>query len=110
MAIDFSGDTLAMLADSGESVTYTPLGGTARTITAIIDRQEVSTINGSEPQRQMVITVVVANDATLGIASSAINLGGDTITLPVRYGNTATQRRIARIIDHDQGALTLELQ
>lgn len=114
MALDLPGDVLAMLNtdEFGEQITYWPSGesGDARTIDAIIDRDQVETITGLEPLRSPLVTVTVANDAASGISSAEIDTGTDRVLVPIRYGETATNKGIARIVQHDQGVLVFEVE
>ncbi len=72
-----------------ESVSYTPSGGSARTISAIVDRSPAAMItdNGVSTPR---VRITVANHATRGILSSAVNQhGADKVSVAVMQGGTA---------------------
>ncbi len=88
------------------AITYATAG---REITAIVDRVAVETIEGIEPQRAPRITLTVANSATHGISSDEIDRGTDRVLVPLRFGKAASEMGISEIIDHDEGALTLEV-
>ena len=94
-------------AMGGESVTYTPYGGTAVTRYAIVDRREPTAAEvaaGIVPS----LTIAVANDATKGIALTSLNIGGDTIA--VRFYQNSQTFTIRRMpIQQDAGMLTFEL-
>lgn len=113
MATD-SVDTFLNVDEFAESVTYIPhryFGETARadrTITAIVEREQVTAIVGSETEILPIYTVHVANDATSGIASDEIDRGSDFIDFPSRDGLDATRKTIIRIVNQDPAMLVLE--
>lgn len=100
--------------DFAESVTYAPYnypGTTARatrSILAIIERPIVEVLTQDGEHAIPIFTVYVANDSTVGIASSEIDVSRDAILFPVREGEEATSRRITRMQEHDNGMLQLE--
>lgn len=108
-------DVFLVQDDFAESVTYrahqdfTEPAVVDRVITAVVIRQELTgyTENGGE-----IVTPVwevnVANDATLGISSDELNLGGDKIYLSRRDGEDASWRTVVRLIQQDHGMLVLE--
>ena len=97
------------LAAFGEPVTYYPKGGSSRDITAIVDRNPVAGINGVPHGNTAKLIVLVKNDSDDGISSSEVEIGGDKISLSVRIGKTATQKRITAIQSHDVGMMYLEV-
>lgn len=94
-------------SDFAEAVTYVPSSGSTRSINAVVIRQTVAQVpeGGFDTP---VFEVHVANSSTSGISSSEINVGADAISMPVRIGDTATNRTIVRLVDHDAGMLVLE--
>lgn len=92
----------------GCPIVYTPAGGSGRNIIAIIDRLEPGqlTNNSNAPMT----TISVANNSTSGISAAEIDTGGDKVTLAIRRGETAMQRRITSIISQDAGMMTLEVR
>lgn len=95
----------------GESVVYTPDGGSDRTINAVVDRSPPRPLPEQprgNPSRM--IEVWVANDSTRGIAASELKLKDDTITVSDRLGKSATAHRIVQLIEADEGMLRLKLQ
>lgn len=97
------------LADFGETVTYVPLSGSERSISAIVDRAPPMPPAGSPVKAGLApkITAEVANDSTNGITSSELNTGGDKLKLAVRIGEAATARPIITVLRHDAGSLLL---
>ena len=93
----------------GETITYTPSGGTPRSIPASVRREEPleeGIGGGGAPVRRYQVTV--ANDATQGVSAPAI--GKDTMSLKVHVAdaNPATFR-LTRILFEDPGAYVLEV-
>jgi len=94
----------------GETVTYYPASGGSREITAVVKRQPPEILEGSIRGHSPVLIVFVENDATTGIASTEIDIGGDEIQVPLRVGDTSSRRRITQIRNQDAGMLELELR
>jgi hypothetical protein len=108
----------AMLDQWGESVTYTPRSGAARSIKAIVDRNVPRPVGGpGEGVNRPDLTIEVANRATSiaddgygGISSAGVDTGGDKVTLPKRIGQAAQDMRIAQVLGQDEAMLTLEVR
>jgi hypothetical protein len=96
--------------DHGETVTYRPYGGTARSITAIVERDDETDVDVASNVTAPLITITVANSATAGISATEIKVGADQIDVADRPGKTATSRVILRIIEQDKQALVLEVR
>lgn len=94
----------------GESVTYKPASGQERTITAIVYRQGPDVLLALPSGRAERLELEVHNDTDDGIASDEVNTGGDFVTVAARIGDTATDRRIVRIVSQDTAMLRLEVQ
>jgi hypothetical protein len=92
--------------DFAESVIYYPVGGGSRTIYAVVIRDTLAREDAGGILD--VFQVHIANDATDGISSASLNLGGDYITLPRRDGKSPTSHTITQIIEQDEGVLVLE--
>ena len=75
----------------GETVTYCPLSGNARQITAIVSRAGLRDVEGVQFED---ITVTVRNHATLGIDLGKYNKGGDVLLIAKRKGGEAKRLRI----------------
>lgn len=104
-------DAAALIStdDFGEAVTYKPRSGGTRSITAVVERETLQSVDedGGETVAPLFF-VHVANSSTLGIASTELNCGGDKISFPVRPGKSATDRGVVRLISQDEGMLVLE--
>ena len=96
------------LAAFGEAVTYYPKGGGSRGITAIVDRNPVSGVNGVPHGNTSKFVISVKNAAADGISSSEVNIGGgDKIGFSNRIGRAAIQRRIQTVNWQDAGMMYL---
>jgi len=97
----------SLLYEAGESVIYTPTGGgSARTITALIERQEAE-VSATGRGTQVPIRVQVANDSTSGITTNEVVVNGDTLTLAVRPGETAQALLISAVLETTAAMLTV---
>lgn len=97
------------LNDFAESVTYHPRSGEPRTIRAVIDRQSYAGV--SEDGSGYVLPIFeihVANDASVGISSEELNLGGDFLVFSDRIGRETERRAINMLTSHDEGILVLQ--
>ena len=105
---------------NGESVTYTPLSGTPRTVNVMVHRNPPEPLPGV-PNAQgkfLLIScrnlnpaqIIAGGSVDTGIGSDEVNTGGDTITVAERIGATATARPIKRIVSQAGGMLTLEVR
>ena len=98
--------------DFAEWVVYTPhqkfgqAVPTPRSIKAVVIRDQITSLDGDTVSP--VWQVHVANDATLGISSAELDLGGDKITLPPRDGLEAKSRSITQLLIQDHGMLVIE--
>lgn len=96
----------AVIPMYGESVTYTPDGGAAVTITVIVERDPVDTIptdRGNMPRRARRIRVSKTDVAT-------VTIGGDTVAVKTMADDaTATTYRVGAILEDHGGAFLLDL-
>lgn len=92
-----------------EEIIYTPKGGSAKVIKALVNRKRIDPayedagrilINQSE--------IFIANDETSGAAS--INKGGDIVSLAEVVGGGAIDWVVADILGQDEGVWHLLLQ
>jgi len=94
--IDFSGMLIANGTAFGETVTYKPSGGTARSIVALVNREPYGPVPESQQESRSVCHVTVQNSATLGIAYSELNIGKDLLTFARRKGGTSTDNLVTK--------------
>lgn len=94
-----------------ESIVYRPFNGTPRTISALVTRNPPADLNGVPyAQGTFVMIVEVANSETTGIALSELNTGKDFADIAEKYGGTAKQRTIVKLVDQDSAMLALEVR
>lgn len=92
-----------------EEITYTPKGGTAKVIKAVVNRKRIDP--ASEDAGRILINqceIFIANDATAGVTS--VNKGGDLVSLAEAIGGTQIDWVVADILAQDEGAWQLLLQ
>lgn len=96
--------------DFAEPVVYWKRGAVAgRNISAVVIRQQLATVGEDGGETLLPVWEVhVANDATDGIASTELSLGGDQIALPPRDGQAAARKTILQLISQDKGMLVFE--
>jgi len=83
---------------------------TERQITALVSRQPVDDLGDAPVGTAPRLTVNVRNNSTYGISSSEIDLGSDKVSVPVRIGEAAQERKLTKVISQDAGMLVLELR
>jgi len=89
-----------------ETVIYTPKGGTAKEIKAVITRRPPEpddSVSGRVLQDQVEVSIV--NDATYGIAT--VSLGGDTVVFPKYAGGANVTWLVTAVSAQDEGAWRL---
>jgi hypothetical protein len=108
-----------LLDQHGETVIYTPLGGSPRNVKAIVNRNPPEPLPGV-PNTQgkfILVTVIetepllaISDDGYGGIESATVNTGGDTITVADRMHATATARPVKKVVSQAGGMMTLEVR
>ena len=93
-------------SDFAESAVYKTTTG-QRSISVVVMRGGYEE-DANTGQETPVMEVHVTNSATLGITSSELTVGVDSLLFPERIGKTATRRTITRLLGHDEGMLVLE--
>lgn len=92
-----------------EAITYTPKGGSAKEIKAIVNRRRVEPANeDSNRSLYKEVEIIIANDPTHGVSS--INKGQDEVSLPEVIGGPAISWVVVDILNQDDGAWQLLLQ
>lgn len=107
MADDAQAFADADLLPGGESVTYTPVGGSPVTFSANVNR-DVLVPSDAGDGMVAAVEVFIRRHVTLGRTS--INTGGDTITLAQRYGGTARAFMVSEIVTQDAGGWLVRVQ
>ncbi len=86
-----------------ESITYTPSGGAAKTINAVIDRERLNQ-QGQDQGRTVSkeCEIWIANDSTSGVTS--VSKGQDTVAFPIyNQGGSNVTWRVIEIVSKDEG-------
>ena len=96
--------------DFAEPVVYWKRGAMAgRSINAVVIRQQLATVSEDASETLLPLWEIhVANNATNGISSTELDLGGDQIAIPPRDGQTAVKKTILSLVTQDKGMLVLE--
>lgn len=95
--------------DFAESVLYLPKCGWERSINAVVERTQYTSVTEDGGQVVLAVWQVhVSNDATAGISSAELNLGGDKISFPPRDGQDAVSKTVLQLLTQDHGMLVLE--
>ena len=81
---------------ANETVVYTPLGGVAKTITAVVERLQPTSIEETKRGLAPDILISIDNDAVTGVTS--VNTGGDTVTVSARYGAPPVPHPVAEVL------------
>lgn len=97
-------------SDFAEAVVYWARGAVAgRNISAVVIRQQLQTVGEDGGETLLPVWEIhVANDDTLGISSTELNLGGDQIAIPPRDGQSAVRKTILQLVTQDPGMLVFE--
>lgn len=97
------------LDDFAETLVYHKKDGGARTIRAVVDRQSYAAVTEAGGAYVLpLFEIHVANNATTGITSEELNLGGDFFVFSDRIGKRTEERAITSLVSHDEGMLILE--
>ena len=94
-----------------EDVVYTPNGGQARTIKAIVERKRLMPIN-QDANRLLsgTVEIHIARDAAWGVYSVNKGANADQVVLPEVIGGVAATYFVADILAMDEGMWHLLLQ
>jgi hypothetical protein len=108
---DMAGDMAEMVHTDvfGETITYTPSGGSAKSIAALVDRTPLRpTEHGGQTVPQNMTEIWIINNATTGVAS--VKPGFDTVALKAKLSDAATTTmRVTKLLYHDAGTWRLEV-
>jgi hypothetical protein len=89
----------------GESVTYTPNGGSPITLRAVVDRRDIEPTEATAR--------VARHSAYVFLPTSGLTdypQAGDRITLAITLGASATSCRVTNVIEEDEGGVMVEVQ
>jgi hypothetical protein len=84
-----------------ETITYTPYGGSPKSIKAIVNRQGIKPTFNVSKSKTEAIEIWIQNDATLGVTT--IDQGSDRVTMKPRLDKPAREMSIGEVFaDSDQ--------
>lgn len=88
--------------ESAEDITYSPYGGTNKSIKAVVNRQRISPA-GEDGGRTLVndMEIMIANDDTYGMTT--IKKGFDKVIIPKTVGGDNATFVVADILGQDEG-------
>lgn len=89
-----------------EELVFTPYGGAARTVTALVDRQPPA-FNLEAPSPRLRIRLL--NHATLGVLASALDTLRDQITVAYKAGGTAVAMTTGNMVYSDADEVVMEI-
>jgi hypothetical protein len=97
------------IEEFAEEITYTPKGGDAKVIKAVVNRKRIDP--AYEDAGRVLLSqceIFIANDQTAGV--TAINKGQDLVTLAEVIGDSTINWVVADILAQDEGMWHLLLQ
>lgn len=102
-------NTFANLNEFAEEIVYTPYGGTAKTISAIVERSIIGP-SGADGGKTLSRTaeIMIANNATAG--HDAVMKGMDKVSMPRIPGASVIDWIVEDIISVDAGAWHLKVK
>lgn len=95
---------------SAKQITYRPRIGSSRNIEAIIEYPGPEAINGLAGGSRPVLDIFVENKSIKGISSAEVDIGGDELDVPLRYGLTNKEVRIIQIVNQSKAILHIRAQ
>ena len=99
-----------LLAEFAEPVVYRFAGGGTRSIDAIIERNPPAIFDAAGQPMLFELIIRVTRDGTLGVLSSEINRGSDSVDVKKRVDDAATTRMtVTRKLSDDSGVIVLAL-
>lgn len=101
------GPAVSLVRQFGETITYYSRGADGRSVQAIIRR---GTEIGPTGLVSQVIECSVMDDATLGIAATAIDDGRDEILIALEQGGDAERRQITLMDDDSNGMVRFRVR
>lgn len=96
-------------SDFAETITYSPYGGSPRSIAAVVMREQAQEFAPDGGTTSLPVwQICVANDGATGVGSAEINVGRDKLTFPPRDNENPVAKTITSIIFQDHGMLVVE--
>ena len=97
----------SLLEVHGESITFTPKGGSARTISVVVDRNPPAIFNPAGDAVVPSVMVHAIEDGTTGIAATSVNTSGDTVSIAITKGASATTQSVTHLNHAENGITTI---
>jgi hypothetical protein len=93
-----------------ETITYKHADGRSRSIKAVVSRDPIDATPGQQMRTTNRYIVAIQNDAITGAFLAEIKIDNDRVSLPSRETSRGkTEYIVRRIIDQDEGMITLEV-
>lgn len=88
--------------EMAELITYTPFGGTPKTIKAVVIREPLKTRSMDDNRTlDRECQIHIANDASAGV--TAVNTRFDKVSLPVNEGEVNVNWLVSAVVSKDEG-------
>jgi len=105
-------DTVFLTSGFQETVSYTPSGGTAKSISAIVNRGGGNEgpqppARGGSPERRFDMEIIISTDETNGVAT--VKPREDKVSVATTPGGSAQTYLVVAVIRSDVGAWHLGL-
>ncbi len=94
----------------GQTIIVLPDGATERSVTAIVDYNEVEPMPGMPHGKAVNIQITVDNDAATGLSSAEFDSGLAAVKVPEAIGKAAVTKRLSKIIRQDAGMVTYQVR
>jgi len=96
-----------LLTQFGETVTYEPVGGVRRSVSAIVEREPPATYDKNGNVALYAARIRVLNDSTLGITGEELIEGQDTVSLLQRIGDSSDTTFSTRVLESQDSGVTV---
>lgn len=97
----------AALTAFGKTATYKPSGGSTREIVALINNANAKGLHGGVNSPHLSIWV---RNSLAGISTAEVSTGKDKVSIATRYGETAQDRLITKIIESNPSFVKYEVR
>src|ERR1019366_7423676 len=97
----FAADAVsAFLNDFGETIVYTPAGGSPTPIQAVVNREPASAVHGFDGSAVYAHEISIANDPSVGVTS--VSMGRDSVPFAGRVGGTPELFSVLVVLANDE--------
>lgn len=98
-------DVLNRTDHFGEVVTYTPIGGSPVSVQVVVDRRDIESAESTTRVGRLSAYVFVPKSKLASYPSP-----GDSITMAMTMGASASTARVTSVIEEDEGGVLVEVQ